>query len=127
MPTEPHPRDLALICAELADRQKAENIRVLDVRDVSTITDYFVLATGNNEPHVRAIWNEITRRLKKEHGLGAPTPEGSRTNKWVVIDYYDVIVHVMHRDLRQHYDLDTLWNDAPLVPLPEIEKTTATI
>lgn len=125
MPTETDPRNLALLCAQYADLRKAEDLRILDMRGISTITDYFVLATGNNEPHVRAIWNEITRRLKKEHGLGARTPEGGRANKWVVIDYYDVVVHVMHRDLRQHYDLDTLWNDAPLVPLPVTAKTPA--
>ncbi len=112
------------LCAELADLHKAENICVLDVRGVSSITDYFVLATGNNEPHVRAIWNEITRRIKELHSISARTPEGGRENKWVVVDYYDVVVHVMHRDQRSQYDLDGLWNDAPQVPLPFIEKAT---
>ena len=113
------------MCAELADLHKAEDIRVLDVRGVSSITDYFVLATGNNEPHVRAIWHEITRRIKVLHSISASTPEGGRENKWVVIDYYDVVVHVMRCDLRAQYDLDGLWNDAPQVPLPFTEKATA--
>ena len=125
MPTKPDTRDLATLCAELADLHKAENICVLDVRGISSITDYFVLATGNNEPHVRAIWNEITRRIKELHSISARTPEGGRENKWVVVDYYDVVVHVMHRDQRAQYDLDGLWNDAPQVPLPVIEKATA--
>jgi ribosome-associated protein len=124
MPTKPDTRDLATLCAELADLHKAENICVLDVRGVSSITDYFVLATGNNEPHVRAIWNEITRRIKELHSISARTPEGGRENKWVVVDYYDVVVQVMHRDQRSQYDLDGLWNDAPQVPLPFIEKAT---
>ncbi len=124
MPTKPDTRDLATLCAELADLHKAENICVLDVRGVSSITDYFVLATGNNEPHVRAIWNEITRRIKELHSISARTPEGGRENKWVVVDYYDVVVHVMHSDQRSQYDLDGLWNDAPQVPLPFIEKAT---
>tara|TARA_Y100000588_G_scaffold191578_1_gene205544 strand:- start:811 stop:1188 length:378 start_codon:yes stop_codon:yes gene_type:complete len=125
MPAELEPRDLALLCARCADLRKAENLRILDMRGLSSVTDFFVLATGNNEPHVRAIWNEIARRLKKDHGLGARTPEGGRANHWVVLDYYDVVVHVMHRDQRQQYDLDTLWNDAPQVPLPVTSETPA--
>ena len=122
MPTKLDPRKLALLCAELADSRKAENLVVLDMRGLSTITDFFVLATGTSEPHVRAIWNEITLKLKKGHGIATHPPEGGRVNKWVVIDYYDVVVHVMHSVIREQYDLDGLWNDAPNVPLPANEK-----
>ena len=122
MPTKLDPRKLALLCAELADSRKAENLVVLDMRGLSTITDFFVLATGTSEPHVRAIWNEITLKLKKIHGIATHPPEGGRVNKWVVIDYYDVVVHVMHSVIREQYDLDGLWNDAPNVPLPANEK-----
>ena len=122
MPTKLDPRKLALLCAELADSRKAENLVVLDMRGLSTITDFFVLATGTSEPHVRAIWNEITLKLKKEYGIATHPPEGGRINKWVVIDYYDVVVHVMHSVIREQYDLDGLWNDAPNVPLPANEK-----
>ena len=122
MPTKLDPRKLALLCAELADSRKAENLVVLDMRELSTITDFFVLATGTSEPHVRAIWNEITLKLKKDHGIATHPPEGGRVNKWVVIDYYDVVVHVMHSVIREQYDLDGLWNDAPNVPLPANEK-----
>ncbi len=122
MPTKLDPRKLALLCAELADSRKAENLVVLDMRGLSTITDFFVLATGTSEPHVRAIWNEITLKLKKDHGIATHPPEGGRVNKWVVIDYYDVVVHVMHSVIREQYDLDGLWNDAPNVPLPANKK-----
>lgn len=122
MPTKLDPHELALLCAELADSRKAENLVVLDMRGLSTITDFFVLATGTSEPHVRAIWNEITLKLKKVHGIATHPPEGGRVNKWVVIDYYDVVVHVMHSVIREQYDLDGLWNDATNVPLPTNEK-----
>ena len=122
MPTKLDPHELALLCAELADSRKAENLVVLDMRGLSTITDFFVLATGTSEPHVRAIWNEITLKLKKVHGIATHPPEGGRVNKWVVIDYYDVVVHVMHSVIREQYDLDGLWNDATNVPLPANEK-----
>ncbi|MBO11685.1 MAG: ribosome silencing factor [Planctomycetaceae bacterium] len=122
---ETAPLQLAILCAELADKVKAEDVRVLDVRGISGVTDYFVLATGNNEPHVRAIWNEIARRTKELHLTTTRNPEGARSGKWVVLDFYDVVVHVLHRDQRTEYDLDALWNDAPAVPLPFIEKATA--
>ena len=115
MSNKPDIRDLAILCAELADLHKAEDIRVLDVRGVSSITDYFVLATGNNEPHVRAIWTDIAGRLQKDHAVRPPKPEGDRKNQWVVLDYYDVIVHVMLQSVRDQYDLEGLWNDAALV------------
>ena len=106
---------LALACREYADDKKAENLLVLDVREVSSITDYFVIATGNSEPHVRAIWTDIAGRLQKDHAMSPPKPEGDRHNQWVVLDYYDVIVHVMLQSVRDQYDLEGLWNDAALV------------
>ena len=106
---------MAQACREYADDKKAENLLVLDVREVSSITDYFVIATGTSEPHVRAIWTEIADRLQKEHAERPPKPEGDRHNQWVVLDYYDVIVHVMQQSVRDQYDLESLWNDAAVV------------
>jgi ribosome-associated protein len=107
--------ELALACREYADNKKAEEIMVLDMREVSTITDYFVIASGTSAPHVRAIWNEIVDGLKQDHQLTPPPPEGAQYNTWVVIDYFDVIVHVMSHETRQKYDLEGLWNDAAVI------------
>ena len=106
---------LALACREYADDKKAENLLVLDVREVSSITDYFVIATGNSEPHVRPIWPDIAGRLQKDHAVRPRKREGDRHNQWVVLDYYAVIVHVMLQSVRDQYDLEGLWNDAALV------------
>ena len=111
---------LALACREYADDKKAGNLLVLDVRKVSTITDYFVIATGNSEPHVRAIWTDIAGRLQKDHAVPPAKPEGDRRNQWVVLDYYDVIVHVMLESVRDQYDLEGLWNDAGVVETAEV-------
>jgi len=108
-------RALALECRELADSKKAEDILVLDVRKVSSITDYFVLATGTSEPHLRAIVDEIRGRLLERYGLHPRATDGTLHTSWVVLDYFDVIVHVMRLDVRQHYDLEGLWSDAPKV------------
>lgn len=108
-------KDLALQCRELADNKKAENIVVLDVREVSSITDYFVIATGTSEPHLRAIVDEVRDKVQEEHGLKPRATDGSLQTSWVVLDYFDVIVHIMRADVRQHYDLEGLWGDAPRV------------
>jgi len=108
-------RKLALRCRELADNKKAEDIAILDVRELSSVTDYFVIASGISEPHLRAIVEEITDRLREEDHLRPKAIDGKLQTAWVVLDYFDVIVHVMRGDVREHYDLETLWGDAPRV------------
>lgn len=108
-------KKLALLCGELADNRKAENIRILDVRALSSVTDYFVVASGTSEPHLRAITEEITEKLRDDHGLRPRAIDGTLQTAWVVLDYFDVIVHVMRADVREKYDLEGLWGDAPLV------------
>ena len=108
-------RKLALLCRELADNKKAENIVVLDVRELSSVTDYFVIASGTSEPHLRAIVDEITENLREDHNVKPKAIDGTLQTAWVVLDFFDVIVHVMRNDVRDRYDLETLWGDAPRV------------
>jgi ribosome-associated protein len=106
-------KKLALLCRELADNKKAEDIVVLDVRKVSSITDYFVIASGTSEPHLRAISGEILDKLEQEHGVAPRGKDGTVAGGWMVLDFFDVIVHIMREEMRQLYDLETLWGDAP--------------
>ena len=108
-------RRLALLCRELADNKKAEDIVILDVRELSSVTDYFVIASGTSEPHLRAIVDEITEKLREDHHLRPKAVDGTLQTAWVVLDYFDVIMHVMRHDARERYDLETLWGDAPRV------------
>ena len=108
-------KKLALLCREFADNKKAENIVILDVRKLSSVTDYFVITSGTSEPHLRAIVDEITDELREKHGVRPRAVDGTIHAAWVVLDYFDVIVHVMRRDMREYYDLDGLWGDAPRV------------
>ena len=108
-------KKLALLCRELADNRKAENITVLDLRDVSSITDYFVIATGTSEPHLRAIAEEIEKGVREKVDLTPRSVDGTFQTAWVVLDYFDVVVHVMRQDVREKYDLEGLWGDAPRV------------
>ena len=108
-------KKLAQLCRDYADNKKAENIVVLDVRDLSSVTDYFVIASGSSEPHLRAIVGEITDRLREEHDLRPMRTDGSLQGAWVILDFFDVIVHVMRTDARERYDLEGLWGDAARV------------
>lgn len=108
-------KKLALLCRELADNRKAENVVVMDMRKLSSITDFFVLATGTSEPHLRAIVDEIRDRLAEEHHLRPRAVDGTLHTAWLVLDYFDVIVHVMRTDVRERFDLEGLWGDAPRI------------
>lgn len=114
-PTHMDSRKLALLCRELAENRKAEDVAVLDVRKLSSVTDYFVIATGTSEPHLRAIENELVGRLTEDHGIRAGSTEGSAQGSWLVMDFFDVIVHVMRKETREKYDLEGLWGDAPRI------------
>jgi ribosome-associated protein len=120
-------KQLALACRALADNKKAENLVVLDVRKLSTVTDFFVIATGTSEPHLRAIENEVLDGLRREHDLKPVHTEGSAQSHWVVADFFDVIVHIMSADVRAHYDIEGLWADAPRVKPPAPRKRSETV
>jgi ribosome-associated protein len=108
-------RKLALLCRTLAENRKAEDVVIMDVRELSSVTDYFVLASGTSEPHLRAIVDEITEKLRDEYDLRPRAVDGTFQAAWVVLDFFDVIIHVMRQDLRERYDLETLWGDAPRI------------
>src|SRR5213078_4679081 len=90
-------------------------IVVLEVREISTITDYFVIASGTSEPHLRAISDEITDKLRDEYQVRPRALDGTLQTGWLVLDFFDVIVHLMRTDVREHYNLEGLWGDAPRV------------
>jgi ribosome-associated protein len=119
-------KKLALLCRKLAENKKAENIVVLDVRKLSSVTDYFVIASGGNEPHLRAIVNEITGALWDDFQVRPRRVEGGAADSWQVLDFFDVIVHVMRTEVREKYNLESLWGDAPRAGVKRVKKRTPT-
>ena len=97
---------------------------MLDVRKLSSVTDFFVLASGTSLPHVRAIVDEVTDRLRRDHELRPRVVDGSPAGGWVVLDYFDVLVHIMRADVRERYDLESLWGDAPAVKPRKAKKVS---
>jgi len=112
-------KNLALLCKELAENRKAEDVTVLDVGKLSSITDFFVIATGTSEPHLRAIISEIKDKLRDDFDLRPRAIDGDFQAAWQVLDFFDVIVHVMRKDARDKYDLESLWGDAPKIKTPK--------
>lgn len=104
--------------ADLALERKAHDVVVLDLRGISTATDYFLIASGNSDVQVKAIADHITDELKKE-GVRPEHVEGRQTGRWVLLDYIDFVVHVFHPQARDFYQLENLWGDAPLWAPPE--------
>ena len=114
-------RQLALTCMELADNRKAENIVALDVRKLTSVADYFIICSGLSEPHLKAIINEIRDHVFKKYGVHPRCMDGMVGTSWVVLDYYDVVVHVMRDDTRQRHDLESFWGDALRLSLKDKE------
>jgi ribosome-associated protein len=110
-------KERALLCAELALEKKAEDVAILEIGHLTTIADFMVLANGQSDKQVQAIVEGIRKGLKK-YGKVLDV-EGAQEGRWAVIDYGDVIVHVFLDEMRRLYDLDSLWSQAPRLPLPE--------
>ena len=109
--------ELAQIVARIAADKKAERIVALDLRGISSFTDFFVICSGTSEPHLKAIINELEDRLRKDYGLRPLAIDGFPMSQWVVADYSQVVVHIFHTDKRGFYSLEDLWGDAPRLDL----------
>ena len=99
--------------AELALDRKAQDVTLLDLRNLSSATDFFLIATGRSDTHVSAIADHMIDELKKD-GVRPVGVEGLRGGRWVLVDYVDFVVHIFHPAAREFYQLERLWGDAPL-------------
>ena len=111
--------ELAKACARAADTMKAEEIRILDLRGLSNLTDFMVVCSGSSQPHLRAVLREVHEQVDEVHGSKPANAEGKADTRWVVLDYIDVMVHVMDNELREFYGLEELWKDAKNVTWSE--------
>jgi ribosome-associated protein len=118
-PTEAQSLELVRLCCRALDAKKAGDLRVLDVRELSSITDYLVIGTATSEPHVRALRVELEKALDsvKTHIVGFET---ARESGWAVMDAFDVMVHIFTPERRDRYRLENLWRDARDVPVEEL-------
>lgn len=104
------PKALALQIARILDEKGANDIDILEVSHLTSITDYFVIANGRNIQAVRSLAEDVEEKLS-EQGIDPRRKEGERESKWIVLDYAHVIVHVFHPDERKFYNIERLWQD----------------
>lgn len=107
--------ELAHRCREAADNKKATDVIVIDLNEVSSLADYFVICSAQNEPQLKAIANELRQTMKEEYGMLPDSVDGFPASQWIVVDYGDVIVHLFHESKRGLYQLEELWSDCPRV------------
>ena len=94
---------------------------MLDLRGISTLTDFFVICSGTSEPHLKAIAGEIETKLREDYDTRTVAVDGFPASQWIVLDYLQVIVHVLYRDKRDFYSLEDLWSDAPRLTIASLE------
>jgi len=107
--------ELANRIKDILQEKKGENVVIMDVRKISSVTDYFVMVSGANAPHLKALSSEVERVLKKEEKLHCSHRAGTFESHWIVLDYFNVVLHVFLPDVREYYSLERLWSDAPKV------------
>jgi ribosome-associated protein len=110
----PGSKEVALAAARAAAAKQGEDIAILDVHELIVITDFFVIASGSSDRQVRTIVDEVEKAVR-ERGVRPVRREGETENRWVLLDYVDVVVHVFADEEREYYDLERLWRDAPRV------------
>ncbi|MEJ7862703.1 MAG: ribosome silencing factor [Pyrinomonadaceae bacterium] len=107
---------LALHCAS---DKKAFNMVAIDLREIASFTEFFIIASGANQRQVQAIADEITEQLREQLKSRVVRVEGYQTGEWVLLDYGDFVVHIFEAKAREFYDLERLWRDAKKVELPQ--------
>lgn len=107
----------ALACARAAIDKKAENVKLLDLSDISGFTDYFLICSGTSDRQVQAIADSIEHQLSSA-GKKLLSCEGYSEGRWVLMDFGDVVIHIFLDALREYYDLEALWTDAPRLKIP---------
>ena len=112
-------RDLVRAAVRAAEEKKAKDVKAIDIRGLSAVTDYMVIATGSSDTNVRAIAEGVREKLI-ERGERPFSVEGLQEGSWVLLDYVDFVVHVFHYEKRLYFGLEELWADARPVPVADV-------
>lgn len=111
---------MAKIAVEAIEDKIGEDVKVIDIRAISTLADYFIIAHGKNKPHIQAIIDQVEDKLEEE-GFAILNKEGYQEATWVLLDYANVIIHVFNGEDRLFYDLERIWADGKLVTIEDLE------
>ncbi|NDJ74749.1 MAG: ribosome silencing factor [Chloroflexi bacterium] len=106
---------MARIIVDLASDKKGEDVVLMDMRQVSPVTDFFVIVTGTSDRQIKAIVEHIGLEMKQQHGIQPWRVEGTPAGGWILMDFADVVVHAFLPERRAYYDLEGLWREAPVM------------
>lgn len=101
--------------------KKAKDIKILDVRSLTTLTDYFVVCHGTSETQIRALANSVIEKVKEELNENVWKKEGLDARRWIILDYVNVVVHIFSEEKRQYYGIERMWNDAEITEIEDTE------
>lgn len=113
-------KELTGLVVKTLEDKKAEDIHVIDITEVSTLADYFVIANGTNRSQIQALADHVQEMLGKE-GLTLKQIEGYNNANWILMDYQDIIIHIFDKENRLFYDLDHIWRDGKIVTKEELQ------
>jgi len=111
-------KETALLCINAALEKKPKDLIIMNIRQISSFADYYILMTGSSDREVQAI-SSIIRERMKEKGVLPLNTEGATYGKWILLDYIDVVISIFHEPVRAFYDLERLWPDAPFMKIPD--------
>ena len=113
-------KEMARLAIDALEDKKAEDIKIIDISEVSVLADYFIIASGSNRNQVQAMVDSVQEDLYKKAGVEAKQIEGYQTANWILLDYADIIVHVFDEENRLFYDLERIWRDGKDISLDEL-------
>lgn len=116
-------REIAAIACKALDEKKAENVKVIEISNISSVADYFIIANGTNTPHVDALVDNVSEELSKA-GYKTERVEGKTGSGWILMDYNDVVIHIFSKEDRLFYDLERIWRDGKPVDVTDLIKET---
>ncbi len=114
-------KEILSIAVKAIDSKRGENIKILKIGDLTILANYFIIANGNSNTQVKALADEVEFKLS-EAGLQPHSTEGFGGGNWIVLDYVDVVIHIFHKETRDFYDLERLWQDGTEISPEEFLK-----
>ncbi len=118
---------LAELCGKLALEKKGENVKILDLRELTSIADYFVIISGETPVHLKAIADYIEDKIKEKRNEIVWHREGEEGSRWILLDYVDVVVHIFTPETRDYYGIESFWGDAPFKEILYATRSCRTI
>jgi len=120
-------RKAAFLAVETAEDRKAEDVKLYDVSKTSIIADYYMICTGFSDPHLKAISSNIQKELRKNFDLSVKRVEGNPESQWILLNFPNLVVHILHPEGREKYKLEKLWEEGvQIFPELPVEEITAT-